>query len=169
MFIHLPPEMAAKGAALRGVNCERCGCQYLYRMQREVRARVRQDAAVESLRNDLKKGFDVVPCPECGYLQADMVLKQKLFRGAFLAMAAVAGMTLMVLLIMGNSPVNGDGLLTLNIGLAWAALCAVFIFVFAFRDANTPSRMRRRAAKKTKRAIPRGDFPGTLPDQIFDN
>jgi len=67
--------------------CEKCGAHYLYTLTRKVtgtgsspyylnnagaQKRSRKDAE-KKLVKALKKGVDPVPCPQCGWLQADMV------------------------------------------------------------------------------------------------
>src|SRR5829696_6431955 len=68
------------------VTCENCSCSYTYEMTRsatgqgtsvlwldnegaESRA---QERAAKSLERQLRTGCDLVPCPDCGWVQRDM-------------------------------------------------------------------------------------------------
>jgi hypothetical protein len=71
------------GAVVKEVRCEDCGGEYVYLMKRtassggfnskETSARM-ADLRLEPI---LKKEFDVVPCPSCGWYQEAMVLRAK--------------------------------------------------------------------------------------------
>jgi len=84
-----------QGEILRAVRCEHCSHEYGYCMTRTVLAdsfdvfsmaalraglrnplsakRATQETAEEQLREQLAKECDPVPCPSCGWYQADMV------------------------------------------------------------------------------------------------
>jgi len=77
----------AAGAIWRTVKCVGCGCEFLYRMQRDAKA-TKFDVAMMSddemtmatsseawalLAHRLHAECDAVPCPDCGIYQPDMV------------------------------------------------------------------------------------------------
>jgi hypothetical protein len=89
----------ARGSILATVRCARCRHTYAYEMVRsepgggweEARARATAELA---LRGALEKGFDPVPCPECGTYQPNMLPQlQDQHRGELRA----AGLLLLVI------------------------------------------------------------------------
>lgn len=75
------------GSTLRDARCEKCGCAYHYELARTgfgaasspymlnnagAAARA-QRRAVNNLRKRLATDAEAVPCPQCGWVQADMV------------------------------------------------------------------------------------------------
>jgi hypothetical protein len=95
---------------LKEVTCEKCGTQYMYGMQRTEEAQGvslyglddqgAQDRAVqaanENLQRALESAFELVPCPQCGAYQSQMIaflknahLKWLSFLGAVLAAGAI--------------------------------------------------------------------------------
>jgi hypothetical protein len=79
---HDPPTRTAKGTTLKEVRCEACRFEYCYRLHRQVfvgdpRMPWPGDGAWkiadDKLKKELRRGCDPVPCPACGWYQADMV------------------------------------------------------------------------------------------------
>jgi len=78
---------AKTGTAVREVICEKCGCDYRYRlfrrgagsgtspysMDNKGAQRRAENMAAKKLQKLLLYAVDPVPCPECGWIQADMV------------------------------------------------------------------------------------------------
>src|SRR5262245_53154167 len=78
---------ARTGTAVRDVHCEKCGCDYRYRLFRRGTGtgtspyylnnrgaqRRADNAAEQQLRKLLVFGVDPVACPDCGWFQADMI------------------------------------------------------------------------------------------------
>lgn len=80
-------EATVSGSALRSVCCEQCNHRYAYELKREgtgtefawfylgrKEAQAGAEArAARSLRKQLQAAQDVVPCPQCGFVQEEMV------------------------------------------------------------------------------------------------
>jgi hypothetical protein len=78
------------GDAVKGVQCQNCGCEYFYKLVRTAQGQGSSpyfldnsgasnrahNAAQKALAKALK-GIDIAPCPDCGWLQSDMVKKVK--------------------------------------------------------------------------------------------
>src|SRR5438067_1764347 len=78
---------ACSGAVIRAVRCEKCGCEYFYRLKRYGAARTsspygldNQRAAAQAriiaertLAKHLRYDVDPVRCPDCEWYQAHMV------------------------------------------------------------------------------------------------
>jgi len=89
MFIYFATRYTASatGAATKLVTCEKCQCVYQYQLIRRgsgtgsapyglgkgAAQRAAQRGAQKQLAKLLAKGVDPSPCPDCGWLQADMV------------------------------------------------------------------------------------------------
>jgi hypothetical protein len=99
------------GSAAKVVRCERCGASYEYRVRRKAtglgtsvlftdnegaQARARQRAN-QDLQQKLDRARAVVPCPACGWIQADM---QVLARHEYLRRMRIAGLVLLGSLIV---------------------------------------------------------------------
>jgi hypothetical protein len=97
----------ARGAVLKIAQCEQCQTTFAYKLVRRVdgrgsspyfldnagaKERARKKAE-SGLREVLAKGFDAVPCPECGWFQAYMVPK---FRREAFRWMYVAGMLTLI-------------------------------------------------------------------------
>ena len=79
------------GSALKRVECDSCGCEYVYQLQRtgageglsllwmqeEKAQKEAASAAEKDLKRELKKAIDLVPCPGCGWYQKKMVRAAK--------------------------------------------------------------------------------------------
>src|SRR6267142_1796243 len=78
---------SAKGSVIKAINCEQCGLRYFYQLtrsasgeasafcyigERAAAARA-QRRADENLQKLLKTDCDLVPCPQCGHLQRDLI------------------------------------------------------------------------------------------------
>lgn len=75
----------------KDVRCEKCQAEYVYWMTRSATGRsssllfINMDGAreraevraAESLQRKLSEGCDVVPCPACGWVQEQMILKAR--------------------------------------------------------------------------------------------
>lgn len=80
-------EATVSGSAVRSVCCEQCMHHYAYKLEREGTGtefawfylggkqaqRGAESRAARSLRKQLQAAHDVVPCPQCGFVQAGMV------------------------------------------------------------------------------------------------
>jgi hypothetical protein len=78
---------AVSGARIKEVRCEKCGQTYFYRLVRRGEGRGTspyylnnrgaerraQAGAERKLAKLLERGVDPVPCPDCGWIQANMV------------------------------------------------------------------------------------------------
>src|SRR5438874_2630964 len=78
---------AATGSIVRDVTCEKCGCAYHYRLVRRGEGhghspyhlnnrgaeRRAHDRAQRRLAKMLARDVDPVPCPDCGWIQQEMV------------------------------------------------------------------------------------------------
>lgn len=172
-----PVPVTVKGAALRGITCERCGCQYLYRLTREITRRSRTPApeapdparaARKVLKRELKWGIDPVPCPDCGYLQRAMVRRIKLEKAAVL-----------ILIFAGSAAFNGLFFLLAYVGVFSMAVPEIstvlamapmpfMLWVTIQRNHNTPQQMESRLQPEAPLALRRKDFP-ELPAELFDD
>jgi hypothetical protein len=97
----------ATGAVLKFAQCEKCQTTFAYKLVRRVvgrgsslyfldntgAAERARKKAESGLRDVLAKGFDAVPCPECGWFQAYMVPK---FRREAFRWMYVAGMLALI-------------------------------------------------------------------------
>jgi hypothetical protein len=69
------------GSVVKQVKCENCSGEYVYLLRRTATARApcRQETverqAEEKLKRLLQRGFEVVPCPVCGWYQKEMVAR----------------------------------------------------------------------------------------------
>lgn len=87
IIIPIPGKASAftHGVLWKGVRCERCGCEYVYRVARSGEASQHfygggvsavagaSDAARHDLQAQLWSAVEPAPCPDCGWLQADMI------------------------------------------------------------------------------------------------
>ena len=98
MFIYVARNYTASiaGAVVRDVSCEKCGCAYHYRLIRRGQGtgtapyylgqggaeRRAQTGAINELEHSLAREIDPVPCPDCGWFQAEMVreIERRSFR-----------------------------------------------------------------------------------------
>jgi hypothetical protein len=81
----------AQGAALKQVKCAQCDHEYMYVLERwaeasessflfldnEGAAQAAQENAQAKLQAKLRRCFDLVPCPECGWVQEEMLVKAR--------------------------------------------------------------------------------------------
>jgi hypothetical protein len=71
------------GAVLKEVKCEQCSTEYVYLLQRTARVaehcsrQALERKAERALQFQLATGFDLVPCPVCGWYQSAMVRREK--------------------------------------------------------------------------------------------
>jgi hypothetical protein len=105
------------GTVVRRVTCEKCACAYAYELVRaasggatsiymlnnagaEYRARTR---ANKKLRRALERGVEPVPCPDCGWFQAEMVqeARRRLVQGLVPAAAVCLTLAGAIALVMG--------------------------------------------------------------------
>jgi hypothetical protein len=150
MFIphHVPLDWiytaTASGAVLKTVRCESCQAEYVYRLERtctgsgtsrvlffdKAGATERALAAAQKeLRRSLRDGFDVVPCPTCGWYQQYMVHQARRQRFDWMLLLGV-------LLTAGLLPLGMLGLL-INSGaspprppvIPWDAMLAGFVLL----------------------------------------
>ena len=103
MFVHLTAStnVSVQRNELRGVSCENCGCQYLYRLSRRIvqsypvhtgseeEAHRAARGVEKRIRKIAKRSVDAIPCPDCGYLQRAMVRSVKLEGLAWLLLIAM--------------------------------------------------------------------------------
>ena len=105
MFIYVGNRYraAVQGTVIKAVTCEKCGAAYQYESVRTASggaespyfmdetgaARRAEDRAVGYLQDLLAKACDPVPCPRCGWLQADMVREVKRRRLRWMLRAAI--------------------------------------------------------------------------------
>ena len=87
IIIPIPGKASAftHGVLWKGVRCERCGCEYVYRVARSGEASQHfygggglavagtSDAAHHDLQAQLWAAVEPAPCPDCHWLQADMI------------------------------------------------------------------------------------------------
>ncbi len=108
------------------VTCESCGRQYAYTMTRSVEYGPRQIWRTEAdatmaLDNLLKKGCDIVPCPDCGALTQAMKAEKQSNRGCGLTAILLGFLICVAVYLIMNS--SGD--LYYGIGLVGVALIAI--------------------------------------------
>ena len=176
----LPPPftISADGAALRGVTCENCDCQYVYRLSRRVSQHGHgiPDPSAASVKKrltrELRRAVDPVPCPDCGYLQRHMVRAVKMEKLAMLILIAIpTALVCGVLVVLGF--MDDLGLVSLSFACGFAALSlaalATAAFFIVLRDHNTRERMAHRLKEPANRTLRREDFPGKFPDDLFGN
>jgi hypothetical protein len=81
-----------RGEIRKEVECEACGCEYVYQLCRAAQGRATggdyftaAHRARENLSHALETGCDPVPCPVCGWYQRQMVrrARQLKYRGLF--------------------------------------------------------------------------------------
>jgi Flp pilus assembly protein TadB len=173
MFVHLPPSMtvSVSASALRGIRCENCNAEYLYKMTRRAtethtappnaRAHVEKSVAKRA-KKSLKKGIDPVPCPACGYLQRNMVRTVKSEQIAMLMLIAMPVMFVIAIVAFLSFFWMYAVIFTSLIVLVVAAVLIVL------RDHNTRQRMEQRLMNPSPTAILRKDFPGELPSELFE-
>src|SRR2546421_10451405 len=107
MFVHVHVESFteyASGAVIRPVQCEQCQANYFYELARvakgtgsavygigkeAARKRARQ-AAEKKLAKILDADREAVPCPECGWIQSDMVSDLRRHRHRWMRHLALA-------------------------------------------------------------------------------
>src|SRR4051794_8444869 len=104
----------ASGNVAKQVHCAGCGRSYEYDLSRtvmgksskvaatqpEADAQAAQDAETK-LKAALATDCDLVPCPSCGAVTAEMkIFRRKRFGAAFAAMGGGAGILLVVFLLM---------------------------------------------------------------------
>jgi hypothetical protein len=91
-----------KGHAPKLVRCEKCQFEYVYLLSRRAKgeatsflfldnkgARERaQSRAADRLSQKLEQSCDPVPCPECGWLQAEMIARARHLRYSWMGMTA---------------------------------------------------------------------------------
>jgi hypothetical protein len=100
MFILLTVRhIAVNGEALRHVTCERCKHDFDYRLERSVTldtlplpalVRRAERTCRERLARRLSTDVEPVPCPSCGWVQAEMVRELRRRFGGCLKAAGVA-------------------------------------------------------------------------------
>jgi hypothetical protein len=111
-MVHWVGFAAGSGDVGRNVKCEKCGRWYHYVLTRQARAGARRgtpDGAVEAAENlavyrvmrGLETGVEVVACPDCGWVQGEMVAEAVRRAGrpwtrAASCLIAIAGMVLVV-------------------------------------------------------------------------
>jgi hypothetical protein len=171
----------ARGAALRGVTCENCGCQYLYRLTRIIhetktlprgmRPEQLPNPTGKRLQRILKRSVDPVACPQCGHLQRDMIRALRAHRfGVVVLLAMGAAFVTGVLWFLTQVP---DVIaVSIYVPLVVAALSfgALFIrvcWIFQ-KDPNSRIEVDHRLRHPNLRAIKREDYPD-LPPQLFSD
>ncbi|MFI5380719.1 MAG: hypothetical protein ACHRHE_15580 [Tepidisphaerales bacterium] len=81
------------GRAIKSATCERCGTEYFYDLRRvivserwggtaDAAEKRTQEAATARLQRTMDHDTDVVPCPQCGWIQTEMVhdLRRRSYR-----------------------------------------------------------------------------------------
>lgn len=177
----------AKGTVQKLVTCEACGAEYSYALERETLGhglslyafdlesaqRRAQERARTRLAKRLARDHDVVPCPKCGWIQANMMRIEKRDHarwmdtaGWFIVSLAVAAACLNA--AMGTGAPHRRVLLPWPAVLTIAALGAVLVAVrhglAAAYDPNTEP-LETRLARARERATERdgGVEPPSTP------
>jgi hypothetical protein len=176
-------KVTAHGTVLRGVTCEHCGCQYVYKLTRQISGYHNcpdanpqtihdlQKPVMRRVKRAAKEGIDPVPCPDCAYLQRSMIRTIRLERLAILLLVAVGAMLItLVLTVLSNIDDLVSWGLTVPIVFAAIAFCILLAFAAAIlrKDWNSHQRVENRLQKPNIRAIRRNDFPD-LPAELFQD
>jgi hypothetical protein len=174
------------GSTFRKHRCERCRLVYGYKMERVVRgsssdlyglgqeaARKRAERnANRALENELADGFDLVPCPACGWYQSRMVSAARDEKCRWLATAWLICLSVCIYGVcfaigipnearsQGRAPSKDDKVVVLI-----SEICAAFAMVLSGVFYSIDKRRRRRldlnespAAIRIARAKERGAF-----------
>jgi hypothetical protein len=167
----------ARGAALRGVTCEHCGCQYLYRLTRIVhetktlphgmRPEQLRNSTSKRLNRIMRSSIDPVPCPQCGRLQRDMIRSLRWKRvGVVVLLAMGAALVTLVLLFLTRLPdvipvsmIVPLAFAILSFGSLFVAVCWIF-----HQDHNSRIKVEQRLLNPNLRAIRREDYPDLAPE-----
>jgi hypothetical protein len=164
----------ASSSSLRGVTCENCGCEYVYKITRRVMRNTGQPTegfakdAMRAADKAAAQGHDPVECPDCGFLQRGMVRSLKAERIAILVLVAMgAAFLTAVLLLVANVAEWASGPAVPATFGVMSVVAIVFLAIHQLlRDINTPDRMRKRVAKPSNRALRRRDFPELSADNL---
>jgi hypothetical protein len=177
------------GAVLKFVNCEQCQAEYVYQMERLGmgegtsvlwlnREAVKQqsfEAAEASLAERLEKEIDPVPCPACGWYQADM---QRELKGEYAIWWDVVGGLLLfasfvavIVLFVNYVSVYGPNRTALLVGwtmllggIVLGAACFIVRRILVARyEPNGSSADDRRRIASTK-AVLRAEFDKLAAD-----
>jgi hypothetical protein len=162
----------------RPVHCEQCGCDYTYEMVRSASGTARSvlflngagakaEARAEASRHltQFMTDCDPVACPDCGWLQKDMVkhLRQRWFLRLTLLLAAVAACVYLgfTFYAAGESP-RRQTLLESTRNRVLLTACGVYVPLCAFallRNYNG-NLTRRRATTRARRKVPAESLDG---------
>jgi hypothetical protein len=184
IHIHLPSvTVTARGDMLRGVTCEHCGCQYLYKLSRQVyRTRgveptnavavaAMSNQAQTHARKAIEKAVDPIPCPDCGHLQRNMVRSVKLDRLGILLLVAFGALAITgILAFLANMPdLFPFGMIVPKLfGAGAVALLVGAAITIVWQDLNSARMLGQRHNQPNLRAIRRQDFPD-LPPELFND
>jgi hypothetical protein len=127
------------GSVIKGVACENCGCEYIYKFTREAQGvgtspyfldndgaqRRSQQAAANALIKALK-GIDAVPCPDCGWYQQIMVVKLR-EKFSWLLYTGITGMVVsLITFLIGLEPFLYTAVPTVFVMSLWWILRSTF-------------------------------------------
>jgi hypothetical protein len=136
-FLIAEARATADGSAVKEVECEHCGLEYVYQLRRTARGRAQsflfRDAeaaetdARANLNRVLKEDCDPVPCPGCGWYQRPMVqlLKRRrhrnLLRAGFVLLPlsiVLAAVAVLISPVAGEPPLPQSAMARVLLGLA---------------------------------------------------
>jgi hypothetical protein len=95
-----------RGTALKLVTCEQCKTEYVYRLERSASHESQHEeralsVAQQELSKALTEAVDPVPCPSCGWYQADMVVEARRLHRAWIRSTGGCLFFLFVILLPG--------------------------------------------------------------------
>ncbi|MBS0202578.1 MAG: DUF3592 domain-containing protein [Planctomycetes bacterium] len=141
-------QIQSSGAARRRVVCEKCGQEYFYVLKCSVVATARSvlflenelaeeratRAADEQLEEALANQISPIPCPQCGWYQADMVAEIRESYGQWMIFAGIGAFFCMCASFVGTAATHtGDGphRFSNTVRIVWACLLIFFIVLTA--------------------------------------
>ncbi|HUO09160.1 MAG TPA: hypothetical protein VM008_12710 [Phycisphaerae bacterium] len=189
LLIHVVVQsVSAKASAcrVRRVTCEHCGCGYIYQLRRTAtgtaqsymfmgrggKKQAAEIAARGKLEKILAEAIDVVPCPECGNLQTNMLRCVRRTALRMIAISSGFGAVIVGMFWLGTNQFLG-GLPFVPVAEAATAIfaaCLCLSLMWAlFRDFNAGAHRRTRAALGTRcRAMPAEEFDALLTGENAD-
>jgi hypothetical protein len=179
LFLHVVVQSVsakASGCRVRRVICEHCGREYIYQLRRTAtgtsqsymfmgrggKKQAAEVAAQGKLQKVLAEGVDVVPCPECGSLQANMLrLVKKMALRVITIFSGFGAVVMGIFWLCTNQFLGGRKFVPvaeIATAVFFAGLCLSLTWVL-LRDFNARAHRRTRAALGARcRALPAEEF-----------
>jgi hypothetical protein len=187
MIFNVQYTAEVQATAVRLVLCDECEAEYVYQLERTTEGygnsvyaldnagakRRATKQAEKALDRTMKSACDVIPCPECGYVQDHMLKQARFERAALFGLIGAGTLILAIGMLFVGAYTRLGNLAFAVAGLSFLATLGLGIFALVAYATHDPNRKPEadRIAKGQELAAGRKDFEKAFTDaaeQDFD-